>query len=138
MLAQLTDDRYVQKWVIVGLDHAVTRRCTVGVLGRTATLKNPQPTWRFLRQFRASSFPDQAVSSGPPAVSHRAPVAASAWEQSPANRRNPATRLGKRKGRDSNPGDRSRGLTVFKTARVETLTLRHFALERGLPPDASA
>jgi len=30
-----------------------------------AFLKNPQPTSRFSRQFRASSFPQQAVSSGP-------------------------------------------------------------------------
>jgi hypothetical protein len=33
--------------------------------GQAAFLKNPQPTSRFSRQFRASSFPDQAVPSGP-------------------------------------------------------------------------
>jgi hypothetical protein len=78
-------------------------------------LKNPQPTWRFSRQFRASCFPDQAGSIGPER-------SRGVRQSRPACHDNRlqigAIRLykHKRKGRDSNPGDRSRGLTVFKTA----------------------
>jgi hypothetical protein len=63
-------------------------------------------------KFCASSFSDQAVSSGP----QRSRIARRCSPQPRSNRLQiGAIRLGKRKGRDSNPGDRSRGLTVFKT-----------------------
>ena len=79
-----------------------------------AFLKNPQPTSRSSRQFRASPFPDEAVSSSPER-------SRGAHQSRPERRHNRlqigTTRLRKRRGRDSNPRRRKTPRNGFRVRR---------------------